>query len=457
LHSNYEKRSVGQGVKTPPFHGGITGSIPVRSTSESRSSSGFSVSVKKSRATSRALIDEFKNANPMLLPYKPAKLYSGNGDLTKEWYIEYYYLEPGEIDKYRRFKERFDINRIKTYQERLAYGKEFVRFLNEKLKNGFNPFEAVKVVRGNVEVKILAQIFSIVTELSQMASSYSISTYTEHYNRLTKYIKEKQLEGFTMFDLDMEQAKRYKKWLQANQYARKTINSTFSYLSQFWDLGIEKKWVSDNPFKTIPRVSKKEEVRTTEVERFEPLTSAEMDKIFEHLIAAGENNFITYLAMIYYAWVRPIEITRLKISDLDFSRDAIRFRKSETKNNTAAYVQMVPPLKKLLSKIDLQNLSADQYLFSKDGFRPGYDKMDKHFGLEKWRAVVKEGLGIQKDMYALKHTGNIEYLLNNKGNVDLKWQQKQNRHSSSVMTDNYNRKLGLYFIEVGDLNFRHFQ
>lgn len=26
------KRSVGQGVKTPPFHGGITGSIPVRST-----------------------------------------------------------------------------------------------------------------------------------------------------------------------------------------------------------------------------------------------------------------------------------------------------------------------------------------------------------------------------------------------------------------------------------------
>ena len=26
--------SVGQGVKTPPFHGGITGSIPVRSTNK---------------------------------------------------------------------------------------------------------------------------------------------------------------------------------------------------------------------------------------------------------------------------------------------------------------------------------------------------------------------------------------------------------------------------------------
>jgi hypothetical protein len=31
LHSQ-KKRSVGKAVNTPPFHGGITGSIPVRST-----------------------------------------------------------------------------------------------------------------------------------------------------------------------------------------------------------------------------------------------------------------------------------------------------------------------------------------------------------------------------------------------------------------------------------------
>ncbi len=89
--------------------------------------------------------------------------------------------------------------------ERLDYGNAFVKFLNEKLKNGFNPFEALKDVRGHVEMKLLAQIFSIVTELSQHASSYSVNTYTEHYNRLTKYVKEKKLEGFTMFEFDMEQ------------------------------------------------------------------------------------------------------------------------------------------------------------------------------------------------------------------------------------------------------------
>ena len=37
LHSQKNREwSVGQGVKTPPFHGGITGSIPVRSTGKGK-------------------------------------------------------------------------------------------------------------------------------------------------------------------------------------------------------------------------------------------------------------------------------------------------------------------------------------------------------------------------------------------------------------------------------------
>jgi len=59
-------------------------------------------------------------------------------------------------------------------------------------------------------------------------------------------------------------------------------------------------------------------------------------------------------------------------------------------------------------------------------------------------------------MYALKHTGNIEYLQRNKGNIDLKWQQMQNRHSSAAMTEKYNRQLGAYFIDVEKVNFREF-
>ena len=54
----------------------------------------------------------------------------------------------------------------------------------------------------------------------------------------------------------------------------------------------------------------------------------------------------------------------------------------------------------------------------------------------------------------LKFCNDSPILLYYKGNTNLKWQQMQNRHSSSAITDRYNRKLGAYFIEVGEINFR---
>ena len=41
----YKKCRVGQGVKTPPFHGGITGSNPVRGTKYSSRLRGFLIYV----------------------------------------------------------------------------------------------------------------------------------------------------------------------------------------------------------------------------------------------------------------------------------------------------------------------------------------------------------------------------------------------------------------------------
>ncbi|NNV55020.1 hypothetical protein [Limnovirga soli] len=121
-------------------------------------------------------------------------------------------------------------------------------------------------------------------------------------------------------------------------------------------------------------------------------------------------------------------------------------------------MQIVPPLKKLLASTNLQNYPGNYYIFSGDGtgFMPGKTKLNRQRATARWLDTVKNGLGITKDMYALKHTGNIDYLLNNKDNIDLKWQQMQNRHSSSAITERYNRKLGAYFINCSNLHFRDF-
>ncbi|NNV57343.1 tyrosine-type recombinase/integrase [Limnovirga soli] len=388
--------------------------------------------------------------------FKKAKLYFAKGDLSKEWYIEYYYLKPGTTDTYQRFKERFNINRIPNLQDRLAYGNEFVKFMNKKLQSGWSPYTAIEKDKQEMP-PVLDQLQLIIRDLTASASKYKIDTLNEQLNRFKKFVEAHNLESFSMQDFTEQQADDYRVYMDKElDLSVKTINSSLSYFTAIWKHAIKvKKWCLLNPFDNIDRMKKTQ--KPTKVERFEPISSKELDIIL-HNLREGQQPFIVFLGMIYFAWARPAEIARLKIADIDLQQNIIRFPKGETKNKQGAYVQIVPPLKKLLASINLQNYPGNYYIFSGDstGFMPGKTKLNRQRATARWLDTVKNGMGITKDMYALKHTGNIDYLLNNKDNIDLKWQQMQNRHSSSAMTERYNRKLGAYFINCSNLHFRDF-
>ena len=273
------------------------------------------------------------------------------------------------------------------------------------------------------------------------------------YNRLVKFLEERKLSYLYISLFTLEHARSYKQWaLHERNLSVKTVNDSISHLAMFWDEAIEMGLTQQNPFKVVPKAKKRDKIESKDV-RFEPFTDKEMRLIFSWLKENGYAERIPFLAMIFYAWARPIEILRLKIKDIELDRDLISFKKGETKNSNAAYVQIVDPLKKIFEEMKLNTYPPDNYLFS-DNYKPGVRMLNKSLPSKHWRLTIKKELGIKKDMYALKHTGNIEYLLKNKGNTNLKWQQMQNRHSSSVVTDRYNRKLGAYFIEIGDVNFR---
>lgn len=436
-------------------------SIPVPATKETLDTQGFPSNSKKTRPKRRAsqyILEEFKSKFTSMLQFqqfKPARLYNANGDLTKEWYVEYYCLDPN-TGKLTRIKERLEINRIKNKQERIAYGREMVKFFTEKLKNGFSPFKDEAIGRLGHDRFIKGQLYVIAKELGDEGTHNSRSAFTEQYNRFIRFIEEHGYDTLLMEHITIIHAKLYRSFMRENELARKTVNASLSYMTNFWKLAIEKGWATTNPFLSVPRIKKHQLLESEKDTRFEPMNSEEMTAIFNGLIANQERNFIRYLGMIYYAWARPIEIARLRVSDIDFERELIRFRKYETKNGNAAYVQIVPPLKAMLLEMDLKQYDVNDYLFGL-GFIPGKRKLRKNSPSEYWRLNVKERIGVQKDMYALKHTGNIEYLLRNKGKADLKWQQCQNRHSSSAMTERYNRKLGAYFIDLKNIDFRLFE
>ncbi len=446
MHSQITTRSVGQGVKTPPFHGGITGSIPVRSTLKPAPSAGFTLERPKKRPSNNSLFADWKQSKQVsmqsvLCKYKPAQIYAGSSC----WYIFYYYIHP-QTGKWQRFKEYFDVNRIRDRKEKRIYAEEVVKFINLKLLQGFNPFEAtVRKEAGGTILQLLDVLFA---EICKNANKSMVSYYLTIMNRLRLFLTEKEYTRISLSHIDSLVAESFKDWMLEKQLSKKSINVTLSHLSMFWKKALKMGLVFADPFAGVDKVRKDLSAKESDEDHFEPLTFEELKAVME----AASANYKRFLLIIYYAWARPVEIKRLRIKNINKESAFIKFISGATKNEQGAFVQIVNPLMDVLNQIDFTKYKPDDYLFGND-FLPGPKPMHRLKANLEWSKVAAAA-GTNKKMYALKHTGNIEYLLQNKGKADLKWQQMQNRHKTSAMTDRYNRKLGAYFINTDDVKWR---
>lgn len=394
--------------------------------------------------------------------YTKPELFDAGGDIKKPWYVEYYFRNPDTMEM-ERFRPTFKINYKHTLSERYAWGREAVRFMAERLKSGYDPFEERKLLARPFipAVEIIPtcneQLQKIVDALCKVSTPNAGETYRLMFGRWKKFIAARSLPDLKTDQVNLSECLKFQSYLKDEmKLSRKTVNATVSHLGIFWD----ELQLPSNPFRSVPSVKVKRgrKLKDSRVDPFEPFTTKELESIIKHLLKKNQRPFVRFLAVIYYAWARPIEIMRLRVKDIDLKNRAIIFRKEETKNDKPAMVQMLKPLYELLCEMNIDHLPPNYYLFSRDGYMPGETMLNQryHFN-DLWNELVKKSeLQIHKNPYALKHSGNIAYLINNKGKVDLKWQQRQNRHSSAVQTEQYNRALGVYFIDTEDISFEKF-
>jgi integrase len=363
-----------------------------------------------------------------------------------DWYLYYYFRHP-LTGKMERFKDRFEMNRWKDLKERQAYAVECVKFMTDQLKAGFNPYSSVKV--SDMHAGVLKQLEVIASQLTDGKSKSLKESTTRAMNSFSAWVKAEDYSEVGLHLFTVDTCREYQNYLVRRKLSGKTINGLISSCGVWWDHAISQGIAGENPWRQLKPVKRSQD----NSDLFAPITQAEIKTIFAHLRNTGQQNFVNFLCFIYYAFARPVEIVRLRIGDIDLDRNLITFRKGNTKNGQGANVQIVPPFKKVLLAMNLQNYPQDYYIFSTIDMQPGPIPRPDNITTKMWATKVIRGLGIQKNMYALKHTGNIDYLINNKGKVDLKWQQMQNRHSSAAMTERYCRRLGAYFVDTDALCF----
>lgn len=414
--------------------------------------------------------------------YRLLSIYDADGDATKNWYIQYYFPNP-ETGIDVRIKETLNINREHDPIKRRKLAKEALAFVKSKLEDGFNPFtgtmdsaplhpspqisKITKVTETNTENTfnpIRQTVESVVTVLSKNGTDSSNAYNIDKFNRLIKFLEAKKYEHMDITQFNYEHCYEFQAYMKDEMHLRKTtVNPTISQCGLFWEQPAIRKIVNgNNPFRQVVALKDKDYrgINTEEMKQdvdFVPLTADEMDTILEYFNIKKAYDFLRVFGMIYYAWARPVEISRLKIGDIDLKNKSIRFLKGVTKNGRYDHIQIVEPLYELLLPMQMKRFPSNYFLFSRD-LKPGPVQAIayKHYTERWWNPHVVETLEIDKKMYAGKHSGNIAYLQDNKGNVDSKWQQKQNRHSSLSQLEVYIKKLGVYFVETGKFKFRKF-
>lgn len=365
-------------------------------------------------------------------PYYEPSIYDAGGDLSKRWYIYYSYRNP-ETGKFERMKNIYgSANRYKTKADRYSVLNVYKKRLLLFLKQGYNPF-LDNTSFHKKKLKELQLSPSKIAQASKPVKSKKIKPTAKRKKRTPKKETSKSIEEAFQFALNLKKSlvktttyedyrlrmQAFQKWLKANKKSIKTIDqlNKQTVLEFLNHIQIEKSARTRNNFKTIFsaifQLLEDNDIMVknfmiqikhlkTQPQRHKSYTEDEQNKIFDHL-KQQDPVLLLFIKFISYSFMRPIEICRLRVKDIDLVEKTIKFQ-SKTKS---LKTKIIPQI--LLDDIpDLNDLNPEHYLFTPDGLgapckthlRNRRDYFSKQY------KKVKDTFGFDENygLYSFRHT-----------------------------------------------------
>jgi integrase len=205
-----------------------------------------------------------------------------------------------------------------------------------------------------------------------------------------------------------------------------------NYLSFFRVLSswlLENEYLKIKPTEGISTLGKKARGQKnrsviTKVDRIKINTYLEKENVW----------FLLACEILYYCFIRPKEMSYIKISHIDLNKQTIFVPGETAKNSKDAVVTIPNNLKNLMQRLNIDTYPADYYLFS-DGFNPGSNRRDEKQFRDYWGKIRKEfNFPDTYKFYSLKDTGITDMITKTGDTLSVR---DQARHHSITITDMY--------------------
>ncbi len=362
--------------------------------------------------------------------YKLAKIYNAGGDLQKQWFV-YFYQRKTLSENFVRQRLYANINQYREKKDRMEMARLLRDTVNTCLKRGDlwasdEPDEQQEIDGRYYNcIAALREVVKNKTDLRKKSGA----TYSSIVNLFAKYCKKTGIDVLPVTFIKGIHIQRYQTTMVADGLSPTTINNRIRDLGNLFSKLCKLDIIPKNPCDAV------DNLKQIESTVFEPYTAEELTTIAEHLKQHDPELFLFWLH-IYYCFMRPATIVKMRGSDYDFVNKKIRIAAVDHKNNKSATKQMMLPLFEYLLAFGVDKIAPGTYLFAsnlKPGPKPGHPNR----AAERWRQQIIIGLGIDKKLYAAKHTGGIDYINANSGVEDINWLQQQMSHHSLSETQTY--------------------
>lgn len=361
--------------------------------------------------------------------YSNPKIYDANGDLSKRWYVYFSYRNP-ETGKLKRIAPFYgEANKYKTKSDRMFVLAVYKHKIKELLKRGYNPFEknaelfqkeqaALNKNKGALEEKNIATpTVENVVPISPVVAT-NTKTIGEAFefalNLKKKLVKEITLKAYTSRSAALQQ------FVTTNYPEVKYIDQlTKSMVVQFLNSILEKNSPrTRNNFRieisSLMQVLEENEIILTNFVKHIPLLktaperhktySTQLDSDIFNYLEAKDPILLLYIKFISYNYLRPIEVNRIKIGDINLEERTISFKAK----NKPLKTKIIPDI--LWKDIpDLTAFDKDAFLFTPDGFGEKWDTSESNrrdYFSKRFKKVVKAhfNLGTNYGLYSFRHT-----------------------------------------------------
>jgi integrase len=399
--------------------------------------------------------------------FSTPKIYTASENLSKRWYVYFSFRDP-KTGKLSRMKNIYGTaNTFHTKEERLTILSSYQKNLLKLLKKGYNPLcdnnelfanipkpityvaypknldnSSITMVARNDDnsLKTLATIATesvakenttltppVNTNITVYPNEKNIETHPSNnvartlqeafdfaLNLKTKIVSERTLNEYS------GKVKNLIDWLNLNHPDLKYIHQLnkhvlVSYLNDILsrtsarnrnnyrvDISSVLQVLEDNDIITV-NFMKKIKVLKSHPKRNKTYTVELENKIFKYL-EKEDPILLLFIKCISYNFLRPIEVCRIKIGDIDLIKNEVNFQAKNASNKT----KIIPEM--LLEELpDLSQMEKHWFLFTPDRIGGVWEASETnrrdHF-TKRYNKVVKKHfkLDINHSLYSFRHT-----------------------------------------------------